>query len=112
MSLLGSPAWSDDGLCLEYPSVDWFPEQGKPAAPAKAVCARCLVQRKCLGFALEQGIEWGVWGGSSARERIQLRRAGVTGEMVTRFGAHVVEGRRVLEDTSALDWLRDLLDSA
>jgi ribosomal protein L13E len=51
-----------------------------------------------LAFALDAEISEGVWGGSNRRERAELRRAGVTGEMVRRFGPYVDSGRVVLLD--------------
>ena len=62
------PAWQRDALCVEYPAVQWFPPQGLRPAAAKAVCARCLVQAACLGFALDQEITDGIWGGASPAE--------------------------------------------
>lgn len=36
---------------------------------AKAVCARCLVRRQCLAFALLTRQVHGIWGGLSEQER-------------------------------------------
>jgi WhiB family redox-sensing transcriptional regulator len=52
----------------------FFPvsSKGKPvedAAKAKAVCARCLVQRQCLAFALRTRQAHGIWGGLTEEER-------------------------------------------
>jgi WhiB family redox-sensing transcriptional regulator len=48
---------------------------------AKAVCARCEIQRDCLRYALGAGSIQGVWGGMTEEERRRLlrrnRRAGV-----------------------------------
>lgn len=48
---------------------------------AKAVCARCDIQRECLRYALDAGSIQGVWGGMTEDERRRLlrrnRRAGV-----------------------------------
>ena len=48
---------------------------------AKAVCARCEIQRECLRYALDTGSMQGVWGGMTEEERRRLlrrnRRAGV-----------------------------------
>jgi WhiB family redox-sensing transcriptional regulator len=48
---------------------------------AKAVCARCEIQRDCLRYALDAGSIQGVWGGMTEEERRRLlrrnRRAGV-----------------------------------
>jgi WhiB family transcriptional regulator, redox-sensing transcriptional regulator len=40
-------------------------------AEAKAVCARCLVRRQCLAFALRTRQVHGVWGGLTEEERNQ-----------------------------------------
>ena len=40
-------------------------------AEAKAVCARCLVQRQCLVFALRTRQAHGIWGGLTEEERNQ-----------------------------------------
>lgn len=41
---------------------------------AKAVCARCPVIDTCLEWALEHGMDSGVWGGLSEEDRRALRR--------------------------------------
>lgn len=50
-----------------------FPE-GKDQKRAKAVCTGCTVRALCLADALDNRIEWGVWGGMTERERRQLLR--------------------------------------
>jgi Transcription factor WhiB len=63
------------------------------------------VQRECLGFALDEGIEWGVWGGAMASERKRLAARGITGAMIARFGARVGEGREVMADDASFGGL-------
>lgn len=41
---------------------------------ARSVCAGCPVRSQCLAEALDNRIEWGVWGGMTERERRQLLR--------------------------------------
>ena len=71
--LVAATRWQRDSLCAEPEYVAtsewWFPERGESADPAKAVCARCLVREECLDYALTEGIDVGIWGGTSARER-------------------------------------------
>ena len=43
-------------------------------ARAKAVCAGCQVQRKCLTYALNSGSIQGIWGGTTEAERRRLRQ--------------------------------------
>ena len=46
----------------------------KQVTEAKAVCRACPVRDQCLDWALEQGIDHGVWGGLAGDERRALRR--------------------------------------
>ena len=41
---------------------------------ARLVCTGCPVRYECLAEALDNQIEWGVWGGMTERERRQLLR--------------------------------------
>ena len=54
-----------------------FPVQGVRGAEqhkAKVVCGACPVRAECLAEALDNEIEWGVWGGLTERERRALLR--------------------------------------
>jgi WhiB family redox-sensing transcriptional regulator len=46
------------------------------AEEAKALCARCPIIGDCLIYALDMGIEFGVWGGMDEHERRSIRRKG------------------------------------
>lgn len=72
--LLRRPAWQADALCKEYPNVTWFPERGDDVRKALAICDRCLVKAECLQYATDLEIDVGLWGGTSARTRVLLRR--------------------------------------
>ena len=50
-----------------------FPE-GADQKRARAVCMGCSVRSQCLAEALDNRIEWGVWGGMTERERRELLR--------------------------------------
>lgn len=50
-----------------------FPE-GADQKRARSVCMGCAVRSECLAEALDNRIEWGVWGGMTERERRQLLR--------------------------------------
>jgi WhiB family transcriptional regulator, redox-sensing transcriptional regulator len=54
--------------------------QGAAQNRAKTVCTRCPVRIECLADALDNDVEWGVWGGMTERERRALlrRRPNVT----------------------------------
>jgi WhiB family transcriptional regulator, redox-sensing transcriptional regulator len=78
LDLLEPPAFHRDAACKEAPAeVSWFPVKGQTAAPAKAVCGRCLVAPECLAWSLAQGEGLaGIWAGLSDRERRRLRGGG------------------------------------
>jgi WhiB family redox-sensing transcriptional regulator len=46
----------------------------RQVAQAKAICARCPIQRECLRYALDAGSIQGVWGGMTEEERRRLTR--------------------------------------
>jgi WhiB family transcriptional regulator, redox-sensing transcriptional regulator len=76
LALLDRPPWQADAACREHPEIDWFPSASQSIAPAKRVCAGCLVRSQCEQWAVPQGAElWGIWGGLSQRERIRLNRS-------------------------------------
>ena len=64
---------------LFFPISHSGPARGQ-VMRAKAVCARCDIQRKCLSYALDAGSIQGVWGGLTEEERGRvLRRQRRTG---------------------------------
>lgn len=73
--LFASPAFMDLGSCRGMDPDVFFPDRGESLAPAKQVCAECIVRDECLEFALDNRERFGVWGGTSERERRRLRRA-------------------------------------
>ena len=62
-----------DALCAQIGTELFFPDTGKPAKPARDICARCDVTAECLNFALSNDIAEGVYGGLSPRQRRKLR---------------------------------------
>src|ERR1700709_1739826 len=48
--------------------------RGAEQNKAKQVCGGCPVRTECLAEALDNQIEWGVWGGMTERERRALLR--------------------------------------
>lgn len=67
--------WADRASCGEVGGDEWFPEKGGSSRAAKKVCGRCEVRQECLEYALEHDERWGVWGGTSERQRRALKRA-------------------------------------
>lgn len=67
-------AWQSQANCLGVDPDLFFPERGASTAEAKAVCAGCVVREQCLEYALANGEKFGIWGGTSERERRVIRR--------------------------------------
>ena len=70
-------SWWSDARCNDNAATLsglFFSEELLDIARAKAICSKCPVQAECLAEALENQIEWGVWGGMTERERRALLR--------------------------------------
>ncbi|MFF7359029.1 WhiB family transcriptional regulator [Streptomyces filipinensis] len=65
--------WSEDAACRSSDPDELF-VGGPHQKRAKAVCTGCQVRVECLAEALDNGIEFGVWGGMTERERRALLR--------------------------------------
>ena len=74
MEPLDEYAWMVRGRCRSAEPATFFPSDGIGVEAAQQVCAGCPVRAECLEYALANGIEDGVWGGASQRERIRIRR--------------------------------------
>ncbi len=54
----------ETGRCTTEGAHDlFFSERPDELAQAQRICGRCPVRVNCLELALEQRLEWGVWGG-------------------------------------------------
>jgi WhiB family redox-sensing transcriptional regulator len=67
--------WADWAICGETDPEAFFPEKGGSNRLAKRVCANCPVADECLAYAVENEIDFGVWGGLSARQRRGMWRS-------------------------------------
>ncbi|MFE5538735.1 WhiB family transcriptional regulator [Streptomyces sp. NPDC056492] len=71
--------WRHRAACREEDPDLFFPiGTSGPALlqieEAKAVCHRCPVLERCLEWALEGGMDWGVCGGLAEEERRAVKR--------------------------------------
>ena len=66
--------WSAKAACRTSEPDQLF-VSGADQHKAKAICAACPVRVECLAEALDNRIEWGVWGGMTERERRALLRS-------------------------------------
>lgn len=65
--------WSAQAACRTSDPDALF-VQGAAQNRAKAICAGCSVRTECLADALDNRVEFGVWGGMTERERRSLLR--------------------------------------
>jgi WhiB family redox-sensing transcriptional regulator len=64
--------WTARARCRDRPDEMFV--RGSEQHRAKAVCAGCPVRAECLSEALDDRLEWGVWGGMTERERRAVLR--------------------------------------
>lgn len=72
-----SEGWMTLGICAQTDPGLFFPEgaSGPPTRAAIDVCNSCPVQRQCLRYAVDHPELVGVWGGTTQRQRNQMRKA-------------------------------------
>ena len=68
-----SQDWTAQAACRRTDPDSLF-VQGAAQNRAKAVCNGCAVKTECLADALDNRVEFGVWGGMTERERRALLR--------------------------------------
>ena len=70
------PEVAQDALCTQTDPEIFFPEKGQTNIMAKSICAQCPIALECLDDALliTPVDDYGVWGGTSAQERLFLRQ--------------------------------------
>jgi WhiB family redox-sensing transcriptional regulator len=66
--------WMSQANCMGVDPDLFFPERGESVKEAKEVCATCIVKQRCLEYALDNNEKFGIWGGSSERERRRMRK--------------------------------------
>jgi WhiB family redox-sensing transcriptional regulator len=71
--------WREEAACLHQDPEIFFPVGTSRAAVrqtnrAKRLCAECPVSAACLRWAVEEGVDHGVWGGLTEDERRRIKR--------------------------------------
>lgn len=92
--------WTDDWTSVaacRSSDPDALFVQGAAQHQAKVVCQGCPVRTECLAEALDQRMEFGVWGGMTERERRALLRRRPT---VTSWRALLQAAREDFERSS------------
>ncbi|MGH2820272.1 MAG: WhiB family transcriptional regulator [Actinomycetota bacterium] len=74
--LLQPVDWQTHARCAtrEVDPEIFFPERGGSSKAARAVCQHCQVRAECLEYALNNKEQFGIWGGTSERERRRIRK--------------------------------------
>ena len=71
---IGDRNWQIGHACEGVKSDLFYPTDVAGVLQAKMVCATCPVKRECLEHALKYNETFGVWGGESERERVEIKR--------------------------------------
>ena len=71
--------WTELAACGDHDPELFFPLSdvgpgARQASGPKAVCAGCPVRAQCLSYALDNGLDHGIFGGATERERRALKR--------------------------------------
>lgn len=94
--------WAAEAACRTTDPDSLF-VQGAAQNRAKAICVGCIVRTECLADALDNRVEFGVWGGMTERERRALlrRRPHVTSwRHLLQTAQDEYERQRILTGTS------------
>jgi WhiB family redox-sensing transcriptional regulator len=97
------------GMITDWPSLaacrngdpDALFVQGAEQNVAKRICRGCPVRYECLADALDNRIEFGVWGGMTERERRALLRR----------HPQVASWRRMFETALSKEGIKELVPS-
>jgi WhiB family redox-sensing transcriptional regulator len=93
--------WTARAACRDTDPDALF-VQGAAQNRAKAICMGCAVRTECLADALDNRIEFGVWGGMTERERRALLRR----------RSQVASWRALLEDARGRYEINSVIDLA
>jgi WhiB family redox-sensing transcriptional regulator len=68
--------WRQLANCTSYDDALFYDSYGRDGiALAKKICRRCPVARECLTYALEHREPYGIWGGTTPKERFAMLAA-------------------------------------
>ena len=72
--LLEEKPWAAFAACTGGEGMTFFPQSKAEEQAALAVCATCPVREDCLDHALATNERFGVWGGTTEKQRRALSR--------------------------------------
>lgn len=66
--------WTEQARCRGVDPDQFFVRGAAQARQALKLCNRCTVKEQCLQYAVDNGIDFGVWGGLTERQRRAYQR--------------------------------------
>ncbi len=66
--------WITKAACANLPTEWWFPRRedtGNQWKVALQICSTCQVRTECLEHAMVNRIDYGIWGGTTAQQRVR-----------------------------------------
>lgn len=100
--------WRLQAACRpDHIDPDWFHPTTDIPIEAMRVCVNCPVRTDCLNEALNTKVsdDSGVWGGTTALARIQIRQGRLSPGRAMGYGNHIAQKRTPREkDTDNAAW--------
>ena len=66
--------WAAYASCRDADPEQFFSSVEADVADAVKICRGCPVREECLDWALETRVRYGIWGGTTERERRRMLR--------------------------------------
>lgn len=71
---LGEKPWATYAACRDGSGMTFFPQTKREEAAAIAICNTCAVREECLDHAIATNERFGIWGGTTEKQRRELAR--------------------------------------
>lgn len=66
--------WWERAACKGMDTALWYPQRGDTHGHARSICEQCPVQEQCRQEAFDRHETFGIWGGTSERQRKKQRK--------------------------------------
>jgi WhiB family redox-sensing transcriptional regulator len=70
---INNPNWRHNASCRGSDANLFHPRKGELFDTPKMMCKNCPVKEECLAFAIVNFEKFGIWGGTSEKERRVIR---------------------------------------
>lgn len=64
--------WAERAACKDKETAKFFPSKWDEFYVVDNFCKTCPVRLECLSFALDNKIEFGIWGGHNTKSRKRI----------------------------------------